>query len=88
MYRALTAASAWEIGKWSAYALFLLAPGSVLVLAVWWLLRMRAARGPLPFRDPAGDRYLAEATDLADLERRMRVLERTTGGPAFVTFNH
>jgi Protein of unknown function (DUF3563) len=86
MYRALTAASVWEIGKWSAYALFLLAPGSVVVLAVWWLLRMRAARGPLP--DPAVDQYLAEATDLCDLERRMRVLERTGGGPAFVTFNH
>jgi Protein of unknown function (DUF3563) len=33
-------------------------------------------------------RYLAAATDLADLERRMRVLERASGGPVFVTFNH
>ena len=34
------------------------------------------------------ERYLAAATDLADLERRMRVLERSSGGPHFVTFNH
>jgi hypothetical protein len=34
------------------------------------------------------ERYLAGAADLADLERRMRVLERASGGPAFVTFNH
>ena len=39
----------------------------------------------------AGDtseQYLAAATDLADLERRMRTLERASGGPVFVTFNH
>ena len=34
------------------------------------------------------EEYLAAATDLADLERRMRVLERASGGPVFVTFNH
>jgi Protein of unknown function (DUF3563) len=32
--------------------------------------------------------YLAAATDLADLERRIRVLERAACGPPFVTFNH
>jgi len=32
--------------------------------------------------------YLAAATDLADLERRMRILERAAAGPLFVTFNH
>ncbi len=36
----------------------------------------------------AEEQYLASATDLADLERRARVLERTSGGPAFATFNH
>jgi Protein of unknown function (DUF3563) len=39
----------------------------------------------------SGDRaeqYLAAATDLADLERRMRELERASGGPVIVTFNH
>jgi len=36
----------------------------------------------------ADERYLAAATDLADLERRMRVLERADRGPFFVTFNH
>ena len=36
----------------------------------------------------AGARYLAEARDLADLERRLRILERCAGGPPFVTFNH
>jgi Protein of unknown function (DUF3563) len=35
-----------------------------------------------------GEQYLAAATDLADLEHRMRVLERSGGGPAIVTFNH
>jgi hypothetical protein len=34
------------------------------------------------------ERYLAAATDLADLERRMRALERAGSGPPFVTFNH
>lgn len=42
----------------------------------WWL-----------DRDPA-ERYLEEATDHADLERRIRDLERRSSGPAFVTFNH
>ena len=36
----------------------------------------------------AVDEYLAAATDHADIERRLRVLERASGGPAFVTFNH
>ena len=34
------------------------------------------------------ERYLADATDVADLERRMRILERTSDGPIFQTFNH
>jgi hypothetical protein len=34
------------------------------------------------------EQYLAAAIDLADLERRMRRLERTPAGPFFVTFNH
>jgi len=34
------------------------------------------------------DQYLAAATDPADLERRMRALERASGGTAFETFNH
>jgi hypothetical protein len=34
------------------------------------------------------EQYLAAATDLADLERRLRVLERASAGPPFVTFNH
>lgn len=42
----------------------------------WWRLE-----------DPA-EQYLTAATDLADLERRIRVLERASGGPVFVTFNH
>ena len=42
----------------------------------WWRLE-----------DP-GEQYLTAATDLADLERRIRVLERASGGPVFVTFNH
>ena len=37
-------------------------------------------------KDPDED-YLAAATDLADLERRMRLLDRGNGGPVFVTFN-
>jgi hypothetical protein len=34
------------------------------------------------------ERYLAAATDLADLERRMRALELGRSPPVFVTFNH
>lgn len=34
------------------------------------------------------EQYLAAATDAADLERRLRVIERGAGGPQFVTFNH
>jgi hypothetical protein len=34
------------------------------------------------------EQYLSDATDLADLERRMRVLERASNAPMFVTFNH
>lgn len=48
----------------------------VQVLLRWWQ--------PLD-RD---ERYLAAATDPADLERRLRVLERSAGGPQFMTFNH
>jgi hypothetical protein len=41
------------------------------------------------WRAPGADeRYLATATDTADLELRMRALERASGGPPFVTFNH
>jgi hypothetical protein len=36
----------------------------------------------------AEERYLAAATDPADLERRARDLERSSGGPAFVAFDH
>jgi Protein of unknown function (DUF3563) len=38
--------------------------------------------------DDAEHQYLCAATDVADLERRMRVLERASVGPPFVTFNH
>lgn len=36
----------------------------------------------------ATERYLGAATDHADLERRIRDLERRDSGPSFVTFNH
>ena len=32
--------------------------------------------------------YLGAAVDLADLERRLRLLERGSRAPVFVTFNH
>jgi Protein of unknown function (DUF3563) len=32
--------------------------------------------------------YLAAATDPADVERRIRAIERGASGPPFVTFNH
>ena len=38
-------------------------------------------------KDP-DEEYLAAATDLADLERRMRLVDRGSGGPVFQTFNH
>src|SRR5262245_22928634 len=82
MVRFLVTSSAWEIGKWCLNALLLLLPGSFVVFVLWWLVRMQLLPGP------SAEQYLAEATDLSDLERRMRVLERSSGGPAFVTFNH
>lgn len=51
-------------------------PGLVQRLRLWWRSR------------ESDELYLAEAADLADLERRMRALERERGGPAFMTFNH
>jgi hypothetical protein len=36
----------------------------------------------------AAERYLSLATDHADLERRIRAVERSDRGPALVTFNH
>ena len=48
---------------------------------------VQALRRWLRAQEP-DERYLAAATDLADLERRMRVLERANRGPIFVTFNH
>ena len=50
--------------------------GIVEQLRAWWT-------GKEP-----DEEYLAAATDLADLERRMRLLDRGSGGPVFVTFNH
>ena len=44
-------------------------------------------RGWWTGKDP-DEEYLAAATDLADLERRMRLLDRGNGGPVFVTYNH
>lgn len=38
--------------------------------------------------EDTAEQYLANAVDLVDLERRMRVLERENCGPIFVTFNH
>jgi hypothetical protein len=81
MFRWLSTLSTWEATKWCAYALFLILPGSLVVLALWCMIRMQSAWAP-------AEQYLADATDLPDLERRMRVLERTSGGPAFLTFNH
>jgi hypothetical protein len=34
------------------------------------------------------EQFLAGATDVADLERRLRIVERRAGGQQFVTFNH
>jgi hypothetical protein len=47
-----------------------------LQLLHWW-------RAP-----DAAERYLAAASDHADLERRVQALERTDCGPRFVTYNH
>ena len=53
------------------------APGGIVAqLRGWWM-----------GKDPDQE-YLAASTDLADLERRMRLLDRGIGGPVFETFNH
>ena len=38
--------------------------------------------------DDPDEQYLAAATDVADLEHRMRLLERASGGSVFPTFKH
>src|SRR5262245_54471854 len=81
MFRWLMAPTTWEPAKWLAYAAFMIVPGSLLILALWCIIRVQSAWAP-------AEQYLAEASDLSDLERRMRVLERTGGGPVFMTFNH
>jgi len=40
MFRHLIASSPRELGKWCAYALMLLAPGSFIVLPVLWLVTL------------------------------------------------
>ena len=50
--------------------------GIVAQLRGWWV-----------GKDPDQE-YLAASTDLADLERRMRLIDRGNGGPVFETFNH
>jgi hypothetical protein len=50
--------------------------GIVPRLRHWWRLR------------DGTQSYLKGATDLPDLERRQRVLERASGGPAFAIFNN
>ena len=86
MIRTLTTPTNWVAAKWIAWTLFLATPGSLLVFIIWWLSKTRPGRIIWPVNE--NERYLTEATDLPDLERRMRALERTSGGPAFVTFNH
>src|SRR5688572_3151592 len=106
MFRSLAALSVWGPGKWGAFALALLVPGSFIVLPLLWLVgelkgstmntrdssRDAGPRAGLEgvvqrlrrwwrFQDPS-ERYLAGATSHAELERRMRVLERGSGGPA------
>jgi len=134
MLRLPSAPSPRVFGRWCAYALVLVLPGSLLVLPVLWIVGQSSPAGggkrkiartghahgeerkgkstmndreppsnalpkgkPHGFRDrlrlwwrsrDAHVQYLSAATDLADLERRQRVLERACGGPVFVTFNH
>src|SRR5215813_4602492 len=78
----------WQPEKWCAYALLLLVPGTLIVLPLLWLFGAHLDKGARGRWQPkvASEQYLADATDLPDLERRMRVLERVSGGPGFVTF--
>ena len=64
------------LGKLIVRAVRSLADLCMTVFRRWWRPR------------DIDERYLAAATDLADLERRIRVLERDLGRPVFVTFNH
>jgi len=40
MFRSLTAALPHSIGKWCAYAVLLLVPGSSIVLLALWIARL------------------------------------------------
>ena len=87
MFTAFDALPSWDPARWGAYIVLLLVPGSLVAVVAWWLVRACRNRPAAPSSLTA-ERYLREATDLPDLERRMRVLERAQGGPAIVTFNH
>jgi hypothetical protein len=56
--------------------------------SVNWLRRVRLVARWWRRPQDRDELFLAAATDLADLERRMRLLERRSAGPPFVTFNH
>ena len=47
-----------------------------------------AEQRPALLPQDADERYLAEATDHSDLERRIRVLDRERHAPVAMTFNH
>ena len=52
------------------------ASGVITPILDWWK------------NDDADYRYLAAASDLAELERRSRLLESDSNGAIWVTFNH
>ncbi len=53
MLRRLIASSPHELGKWCAYAVILLVPGTFVVLPVMWLIRLVVRKDYLHARDVA-----------------------------------
>lgn len=63
-------ASPTQFGKWCAYALVLLAPGSFVILAVFWLVRLLGLR--LRARGPSyGSRVAVFQQSAVDQARRL-----------------
>ena len=69
MFRRLMTSSPREFGKYCAYALILLAPGSFVVFPVMWLLKLVAVQASRQGRELPGDELLSAAKNGVGVKR-------------------
>jgi hypothetical protein len=68
MFRRLIASSPRELGKYCAYALILLAPGSFVVLPVFWLVRLFGVQASRQGRELSGIELRSSAKNAAGVK--------------------